>query len=217
MNRQTPMLAADDVRETPPAEFARISKAVGGFTLDACATHANAKCDLYFTERGRFRKAIDPYSELSRAPTCEGDLHGLTGSWAGYRVWCNPPFSGIASWVRKAWSSPGAELVVMVVPSTRREQKWWQDLVEPYRDCNDLRSGVFANPVTKTWRLFTRDEPGRWNFLENGKPIMRKNKDGSQWLDPKTGLPVRSSPKFGVTLLVWAHANETLLSHNPQR
>jgi phage N-6-adenine-methyltransferase len=50
------------------------------FTLDACATPENAKCDRYFT----------PADD------------GLAQTWTG-RVWMNPPYGReIASWMQKA-------------------------------------------------------------------------------------------------------------------
>ena len=130
MNRTTPMLPADDVRETPPELFAALD-AEFRFTLDVCATPANAKCSRFFTE------AQD----------------GLAQSWAGERCWCNPPFSDIGSWVEKTYIS-GAALVVMLVPATRTEQPWWQELVEPYRDSGQ--------------GLTTRFLPKRPRFLKDG-------------------------------------------------
>jgi phage N-6-adenine-methyltransferase len=86
-----------------------------GFTLDVAAAPHNAKCDTYFTR--------------------EDD--GLTRPWTG-RVWCNPPYSDIRSWVEKAWGewwkADAPELIVMLLPANRVEQGWWQDHVEPYRD-----------------------------------------------------------------------------------
>jgi hypothetical protein len=183
MNRKTPMLPEDDVRETPPEAFAEWSSAVGGFTLDVCATPANAKCSRFY--------ALDGYHD--------GNVHsmnvdGLTGLWAGHRCWCNPPFSSIEPWVEKAWRSPEAELVVMLVPATRTEQPWWQRWVEPWRDGRGypqkLRQHGFAPPE---WYLRVRFLPGRMHFLKDGKPI----------LNPTTGK--RSSPKFGCCLLIWKH------------
>lgn len=96
---------------TDPALFARLNERFR-FTLDAAATHANAKCERYYT--------------------LEDD--GLTMPWAG-RVWCNPPYSQIGKWVEKAWEeSDRCELIVMLLPANRPEQGWWQDLVEPWRD-----------------------------------------------------------------------------------
>lgn len=164
MNRQTPMEKEDDVRETPHGLFHRLD-AEFRFTLDVCATAKNAKCQRFYTESD----------------------DGLTSTWEGERAWCNPPFSDIGAWVDKANSS-GSDIVVMLVPSTRTEQEWWQRLVEPFRD--------------KGQGLSTRFLSGRQHFLENGGPIYRKNKDGTLWLG-KGGKPQRSSPKFGCCLLIW--------------
>lgn len=81
------------------------------FTIDVAAAEHNAKLPRYFT--------------------IEQD--GLEQSWEGERVFCNPPYSAIEPWVRKAHTS-GAEVVVMLLPANRTEQGWWQREVEPYRD-----------------------------------------------------------------------------------
>jgi phage N-6-adenine-methyltransferase len=96
----------------------------------------------------RFRFTIDaaaaPHNaRLPRFWTTEDDALAL--SWAGERVWCNPPYSDIRPWVQKAWDEHrrsicygrgvhGAELVVMLLPANRTEQRWWQELIEPRRD-----------------------------------------------------------------------------------
>lgn len=77
------------------------------FTLDAAASHDNAKCDRYFTE----------------------DDDALTKDWDGV-VWCNPPYGhGIGKWVRKGYeeSQKGAT-VVMLIPA-RTETQWWHSYV----------------------------------------------------------------------------------------
>ena len=68
-----------------------------GFTLDAAATPENAKCERFFTE-----------SE-----------DGLSQSWAGHTVWCNPPWRAklIERWVQKAYEeSRNGATVVMLIP-----------------------------------------------------------------------------------------------------
>lgn len=183
------MTAYADVRETPPALFAA-QNARFDFTLDACASHGNAKCPQYFTEEGLWRKSTNTLAMLSKD-------NGLTGTWAGERVWCNPPYSDIGAWLMKAWESQ-AESVCMLVPATRTEQAWWQDGVEPFRDgkAEDLTELGWTSLQVE----FLRE---RQHFLEDGHPIWRKNKDGSLWLNAK-GEKQRSSPKFGCCLLLWS-------------
>jgi hypothetical protein len=181
VNRKTPMLAADDVRETPADKFAELSKLVGGFTLDVCATTQNAKCQTCYTLGGLMQRTTLGDVWLRTADVRDG----LAGSWAGERCFCNPPFSDIGAWVAKAWTASDADLVVMLVPATRTEQPWWQKLVEPYRDGRPS--------LAPGWALTTDFCAGRWHFLKDGKPIV----------DQKTGR--RSSPKFGCATLTWRH------------
>src|SRR5689334_13521024 len=74
------------------------------FTLDVCATPANAKCARYFT------KAQD----------------GLKQSWADEVVWMNPPYGReIGRWMKKAYdSSKEGALLVCLVPA-RTDSAWW--------------------------------------------------------------------------------------------
>jgi phage N-6-adenine-methyltransferase len=85
------------------------------FSLDAAANRENAKCERYFD--------------------LEDD--GLKQSWSGERVWCNPPYSDLYSWVKKARDeveTNGCEIAVLLLPANRCEQKFWQELIEPHRD-----------------------------------------------------------------------------------
>lgn len=96
------------------------------------------------------------------------------------RVWCNPPYSDCGAWVRKAWdewrSEGRPELIVMLLPANRVEQKWWQEQVEPYRD----RPG----------------SPLRVEFLPGRMRFIRPN-----W----TPGPKGDRPPFGCCLLIWSH------------
>lgn len=141
-----------DDRGTHPDFFAEVN-ARFDFTLDVAAAAHNAKCARYFTV------ADD----------------GLSKSWAGELVWCNPPYSGLSDWVKKAWSEwPSTRGVVMLLPANRVEQAWWQDWVEPYRD----RPG---SPLTVE---FLR---GRLRFIKPGQ----------------TDVGPNERPPFGCCLLVW--------------
>lgn len=78
------------------------------FTLDPSSTDENHKTDLYFTK----------------------EHDGLNHSWGGYRVFCNPPYSQISKWVKKAYeegTKPNT-LVVMLIPA-RTDTKWFHDYI----------------------------------------------------------------------------------------
>jgi phage N-6-adenine-methyltransferase len=147
-------LDTTDDRRTPDAFWLPLNEE-HRFTLDAAATAENTKvANSYCTD-------------------------GLAESWAGERVWCNPPYSDIGPWVAKAWAEMrgGCELVVMLLPANRTEQRWWQDLVEPHRD------GTGSV-------LRVRFLPGRMRFDRPG------------WTKPAKG----DRPPFGCALLVWEAA-----------
>lgn len=143
-----------DDRGTDPEFFAKM-EARFRFTIDVAAAPHNAKCERYY----------------------DREADGLVQSWAGERVWCNPPYSDIRAWVAKAWwefEHNGAELVVMLLPANRTEQGWWQDLVEPYRDRGLVLRVEFLR--------------GRMRFIQAGR----------------TGIGPNERPPFGCCLLIWS-------------
>ena len=92
---------------TPPDLFESLD-AEFKFTLDPCATPENAKCAKFYTR--------------------EDD--GLSKSWAGERVFMNPPYGKEASnWIAKAYfESQYAEVIVGLLPA-RTDVKWFHDFV----------------------------------------------------------------------------------------
>jgi phage N-6-adenine-methyltransferase len=141
-----------DDRATMPETFGPLHERFG-FTVDVAASAHNAKLPRYFS--------------------IEDD--GLSRSWAGERVWCNPPYSSIGPWVEKAWAEhERAELIVMLLPANRTEQGWWQDLVEPRRD----------RPGSPLRVEFLR---GRLRFIAHGRSEVGPNE----------------RPPFGCCLLIW--------------
>jgi phage N-6-adenine-methyltransferase len=126
--------------------------ALYGFTIDAAAAAHNTKLPRYY----------------------DVDSNGLEQSWAGERVWCNPPYSDIAPWVAKANAEESCPLVVMLLPANRTEQRWWHDHVEPVRD----RAG---SPLRIQFL------PGRMRFLRPGR----------------TEIGPNERPPFGVLLAIW--------------
>lgn len=96
--------------ETPQELFDELNREFG-FTLDPCATHANAKCKRYYTK----------------------DDDGLAHSWKGEAVFMNPPYGGnTGKWIQKAWqeSLEGATVVCLLVSSTDRS--YWHDYIFPF-------------------------------------------------------------------------------------
>lgn len=81
---------------TPDDVFQELDKEFS-FNLDPCATKDNHKCDKYYT-----------MSE-----------NGLSQSWGGYRVFCNPPYSKIGLWVEKAYREAQKDntIVVLLIPA----------------------------------------------------------------------------------------------------
>jgi phage N-6-adenine-methyltransferase len=157
-----------DDRRTPDSIWLPLHQRYG-FTLDVAASAENAKTARYFT--------------------VEDD--GLARSWAGERVWCNPPYSDIRPWVAKAWQSmndPGgpSPVIVMLLPANRTEQAWWQELVELWRDG--------GTPIHRGVTLSTRFLAGRPRF---------DVPDGT-YSDPRG-----NRPPFGCVLLTWSREAST--------
>ena len=128
---------------TPPEVFDPLNEEFR-FTLDPCATAATAKCPRYFTE------ADD----------------GLTQSWAGERVFMNPPYGReVYAWTRKAvQEAPGAIIIVGLLPASTDLAWWHDDVVDTLAEVRYIRgrvrfltggpyraSGFFASVVV-IWR-----------------------------------------------------------------
>lgn len=168
--------AVDD-RETPDDVFSPLN-AEFHFTLDVAAARHNAKCQRYYA-----KGPSEPYhpKQLSFLPDeFVGDpealaLDGLSQLWRrGEVIWCNPPFSDIEPWVKKA--SDCAATVVMLLPANRCEQPWWQTYIEPWRD---ERSNVLVE---------TRFLSGRRCFRNRGQDI---------------GNRTSRNPPFGIVIVIW--------------
>jgi site-specific DNA-methyltransferase (adenine-specific) len=74
------------------------------FTLDAAASHENAKCRRYFTE-------IDD---------------GLKQDWIGERVFLNPPYgAAVSRWLKKAYDEYRSGALVVCIVAARPDTSWW--------------------------------------------------------------------------------------------
>lgn len=78
------------------------------FTLDPAASDENAKCPEYFT----------------------AEEDGLAQSWAGARVFLNPPYSNVGDWVKKAVHEvTTAQATVVLLTAARVDTRWFQDYI----------------------------------------------------------------------------------------
>jgi len=97
---------------TPKAFFDKLNR-IYSFTLDVACSKDNALCP-------------------ARYDWPEHD--GLALSWAGHRVWCNPPYGrAIGHWTQKAaQEAKHAAIIVMLVPS-RTDTVWWHEAIKTAR------------------------------------------------------------------------------------
>ena len=96
-----------DMWGTPGGFFEKLNQKYK-FTLDACASKENHKCEKYYT--------------------IEDD--GLSKSWVNEVVFVNPPYSDVGKWVAKAYyeSANNGATVAMLIPS-RTDTKYWHDYI----------------------------------------------------------------------------------------
>lgn len=150
---------------TPPTVFDPLNEEFK-FTVDAAADERTHQLPSWFGRGGT-------------------EPDGLKAAWRG-SVWCNCPFSDIEPWVAKAWLSvdprrgplrPGC--IVMILPATRTESRWWQTYVEPWRDGHSAEV-LAAGGISFSVRFLNR----RTHFIP----------------PPRVKA---SSPRFGCCLLIW--------------
>ena len=73
-------------------------------------------------------KALDSEFRFNDDPCPPHGQWGLERAW-GTRTFCNPPYSQIAQWVKKAYDeTPAGKLIVLLIPS-RTDTRWWHDYV----------------------------------------------------------------------------------------
>ena len=96
-----------DEWSTPQGFYDQIDKEFH-FNLDPCATEENHKCENFFT-------AADD---------------GLSRSWEGQRVFCNPPYSNIVEWVKKSYEEghKAHTMVALLIPA-RTDTRYFHDYI----------------------------------------------------------------------------------------
>lgn len=114
--------------ETPQDLFDELNEEFN-FTLDPCATPENAKCVKFFTKKE----------------------DGLSQSWAGERVFMNPPYGKeAANWIAKAYfESQYAEIIVGLLPA-RTDVRWFHDFIYRKAEVRFLKGRLkFVGPNGK--------------------------------------------------------------------
>ena len=115
-----PMTSKSDEWSTPDDLFHELDNEFH-FTLDPCATSENHKTPMYFTR----------------------EQNGLKCSWGGARVFCNPPYSNIGEWVRKAYTEATQPdtLVVLLIPA-RTDTRYFHDYILHRSEVRFIRKRV---------------------------------------------------------------------------
>lgn len=125
-----------DTYRTPPELFAAM-KDEFCFSIDVAASSENALCDIYIEEDMdalRHDWLPDPDNDIG------------VGSWA----WCNPPYSDIGPWVRKAaeQSRLGIGCVMLVMADT--SVGWYKEAIATAQEVRFITGGriSFISPET---------------------------------------------------------------------
>ena len=95
-----------------PQDFFDVLDAEFGFTVDVCASYANAKCQQYWTK----------YDSAMDRPWVSG---------VGEICWMNPPYDrNIWRWLHKAWmEAQHGATVVALIQGRSTDTKMWHDWV----------------------------------------------------------------------------------------
>ena len=101
----------DDDMRTPTWLFFSLYN-IFTFNVDAACTRKNSLCgNGFYHDKG---------------------FDGLKMPWNGYRIFCNPPFSGKAKWIEKAHrevADGGCPVCVMLLPTNSMDSKPWHEFI----------------------------------------------------------------------------------------
>lgn len=197
------VLPNDRYTTTPTLDWCKRVLGVDAFDLDVAATWEAHHAPRWYGWQGHPRE--------NGHWVATKFVDGLKEPWDAARIWCNPPYDDLAPWVQRAWRQllEHRELkpvLGMLIPDNRREQPFWQNYVEPYRDGRRERiwtthfkteppgylpridtDHAAAVAYDAGVRLYTHSLPGRQPFGVPGNP---------------QGIG-QASPPFGVVLLEW--------------
>lgn len=108
MKNQNIFFTSNSDEWSTPQNFFKELNNEFNFTLDPCSSDENFKCSNHFTIKE----------------------DGLSKSWKNQTVFCNPPYSNVKEWIKKAFfeqKSVGGDIVLLV--PARTDTKWFHEYV----------------------------------------------------------------------------------------
>lgn len=124
-----------DLWLTPPALFEILNDEFN-FDLDSAASPDNSLCPRFISEKE----------------------NALVAPWEGKNVWCNPPYTLIGPFVKRAYEEHLTQknTVVILIPSYT-DPKYWRDYVTKAHEIRHLVGRLqFIDGLTKTKKQSAR-------------------------------------------------------------
>lgn len=100
----------------------------------------------------RFHFTLDPCGTKQRILkedmiTWTKQDNGLPRSWAGHRVFVNPPFSEITTWAQKCYAESGRALLIALLIPVRTDTKYFHEFIYHHADLEFLKGRLQYYPI----------------------------------------------------------------------
>lgn len=149
-----------------PARLFSILDQEFAFTIDVAASPSNTKCKRFLTK----------------------EEDGLTLDWGTEVVWCNPPYSDVASWVEKVISATARGATVVLLVASRTDTRWYQTCLRYASEARLLQGKVRfggarnAAPFPSTVFVFHASLAKRWATPDGDSYMLpRKQRHTYPW------------------------------------
>lgn len=117
----------NDEWETPWELFIKYDK-IYKFDLDVCASKENSKCEEW----------IDKTEDALKLK-----WHKITKTKT---VWCNPPYSNVKDWIKKAYEESLSGITIVMLIPARTDTIAWHDYIFPHARIEFLKGRLkFSN------------------------------------------------------------------------
>lgn len=105
--------------------------------------------DFYETLNKEFQFNFDPCPITWK----EGDLDGLQIPW-GTKTFCNPPYSKVAQWIKKASEECDKGNLVVLLVNCATDTKWFHEYVYLKHEVRFVEGRLkFINPLRPTVKI----------------------------------------------------------------